>query len=100
MVNITQDALIHVSEVAKRFPTANGQRTVRSVVNWIKKGIRGVKLAAEPVGDTWYTTEDAILEFSRQLRETSTPRNRPHKKSSAREKARANAKARLKAKGY
>lgn len=96
-IDLTRDDLIHISQVAKQFPGPSGKpRSLRSVHRWIQEGVRGVKLEAAPAGSSWYTTREAIEEFSRRLAESRTkePASQPPRSNPRHEAAMAKLRAR------
>lgn len=111
-IDIFKDDLMPISEVAKRFPGRNGKpRALNSIVRWIQRGARArnrgsefVLLEAAKVGGAWYTTEDAVRQFSQQLTSSSVvaqPHPKQRKKhSKEHERATASLRARgMKVKG-
>ncbi len=38
-----------------------------TLIRWATKGVRGVRLVAEPIAGRWYTTSDAIEDFHRRM---------------------------------
>jgi hypothetical protein len=38
-----------------------------TLIRWASKGVRGVRLQAEPIAGRWYTTTDAVDEFLRHM---------------------------------
>lgn len=60
--------MIHINEVARRFPQPSGKpRSTATVIRWHLSGVRSrgriVKLGATRVGGAYYTTEEAIQRF-------------------------------------
>lgn len=55
---------IPLNEAIDRLPKRNGKRIhVQTVIRWIKRGCKGVKLSARKVGWTWFTTQEWLDEF-------------------------------------
>jgi hypothetical protein len=38
-----------------------------TLIRWATKGVRGLRLEAEPLAGRWYTTTDAVEEFHRRM---------------------------------
>lgn len=38
-----------------------------TVIRWATKGVKGIRLQAERLGGRWYSTDDAVIDFHRQL---------------------------------
>jgi hypothetical protein len=73
-IDAATDDLISINEVCKKFPGKSGKpRALNTVIRWIvvgsisRHGSAPVKLAALRVGGNWYTTHEAIREFSNSL---------------------------------
>ena len=105
-IDVVNDELIPVNKICKMFPARNGKpRNIKTVMRWITHGAgrSDVRLEAERVGGLWYTTADAVREFSRRLTEqakTASYGPQPVKKSPAKKSQRVSkAMARLRARG-
>lgn len=69
-----KDKLIHIADVAARFPRPNGKlMSVETVRRWVTIGTRGVKLEAVHVGAGLCTTEECLRTFLVEINPT-TPR--------------------------
>lgn len=67
---------LHIHEVAKRFPRADGKPRCRStIIRWILNGCRSggrtIKLTGTRAGGSWYTTDEAVGQFERALTEAA-----------------------------
>ena len=59
---------ITLAEAAKLLPLKCGKRRhVKTLIRWIRHGVRGVKLAGRRLGNDWYTTPAALEQFSSDL---------------------------------
>lgn len=58
------EAYLTVEQVAELFPGERGKPIhALTVCNWIKKGVRGIRLHATRLGRRYYTTRDAVERF-------------------------------------
>lgn len=81
MIDAARDEMVPFKLVARRFPQANGKpRSFKTIMRWILHGAKPnhhggvpIKLEAIRVGGTWFTTEDALREFSRGLTDGAMP---------------------------
>lgn len=71
---------ITATEATRLIPTRNGKKVNRrTVIRWIRKGVRGVRLEGWKDGELWLTTLDAIDAFRRSLTSTSLITDEPDK---------------------
>lgn len=57
-----------MSAAAKLIPSRSGKTVHRkTVIRWIRKGCRGVRLEGWMHGGNWFTTEAALQRFSQEL---------------------------------
>ena len=65
-VTNTTEALISLSEAANYLPRkGNGKKiSVQSLERWIRDGSKGVFLEGARIGNTYYTTKEAIQRFN------------------------------------
>ena len=60
--------MVLLSEAASLLPTRNAKKVHPSTLHrWRSKGVRGVRLACYRVGNCWFTTQNALDEFSAKL---------------------------------
>ena len=75
-MGVTTSARLDLKAAAKYVARATGAPTphTATVLRWIKRGVRGHHLEADPVGMRWFTSEEAIDRFLReQAAAASTP---------------------------
>lgn len=59
-----QASYLTVEQVTRLFPGERGRDiSTITVWNWIKKGVRGIRLHATKLGRRYYTTREAVEEF-------------------------------------
>lgn len=103
MIDAARDDLTPLKLVARRFPQANGKpRSFKTIMRWILHGAKPghhagpIKLEAIRVGGSWFTTEDALREFSRALTDGAMPQTKipePRQPTASHLRAIANLKA-------
>ena len=63
-MDIVKRGWFPLAEAARRLPlTRNKPVHISTLVRWIQRGVRGVKLEAIRLGGRWYTSSDAIDTF-------------------------------------
>lgn len=75
---------VTICEISAILPEKKGKKVhYTTVIRWITRGCRGVKLDAWKCGHTWFTTREKLEEFQRRLTEKAsrtvcerTPRER------------------------
>lgn len=67
MINIDNEELLTLKEVARLFPSARTDGTIRlnTVYRWVNKGFRGVRLETVDVGGACYSSREAVKRFAR-----------------------------------
>lgn len=67
------DELLSLAEVSAMLPTLNGRKIHTATLSrWIHKGVRGVRLDAIRIGNTFATTRDAVQAFIDRLNDGGT----------------------------
>lgn len=66
MLDLCEETPLSLSQVAKRLPPNRGGKPVHvsTVMRWITKGVRGVRLEAVRLGGRWVSTAEALQRFS------------------------------------
>ena len=65
-LSVTDPDLLTLHEIRQRLP---GRPAPNRIRQWITRGCNGTKLAAVRLGGTWYTTLEAVQQFSKVLSE-------------------------------
>ena len=67
--------LISLAEAAQLFPVKVGGKhlTTRAIQRRITRGIQGVRLRGVRDGRSWYTTEEWVADFQRELTQAAQP---------------------------
>ena len=69
MIDLTSDELFTMKAVAKMLPSGRAGKRVHfaTVWRWAEHGLRGVKLETVRIGNTRYTTREALNAFVEHL---------------------------------
>lgn len=104
-IDILKDKLIPIHDLGGKFPMPSGKpRSVKSILKWVAVGLkcthRGdfIKLEAKRVGGTWFTTEDAVHDFTEETTRKSLGVSTPGPRSQSKRQSAANRRAREKLK--
>lgn len=65
---------LSVADVTALLPRKQGKKVhVKTVIRWITRGCRGVKLEASKCGQNWFTSREKLEVFQQKLTERSIP---------------------------
>ncbi len=69
MIDLQNETILPLLQAAKRIPSnRNGKAThVSTVLRWIQKGVKGVRLEATRLGGRWLTSAEAVQRFADRL---------------------------------
>src|SRR5262245_889697 len=68
MNQLTTEPLSSLADLADSLPEPNGRKTSRStVLRWVKRGVRGIKLEAVRLGNVWLSSREALQRFLDRL---------------------------------
>lgn len=69
MIDLKTETKLSLSQAAKLVPPTRQDKQVHvsTIVRWILRGVRGVRLEAVRVGGRWVTTHEALERFSAAL---------------------------------
>ena len=89
MIDLQHETILPLTQAAKRIPSNhNGKAThVSTLLRWIQKGVKGVRLEATRPGGKWVTSAEALQRFSDRLAAThsvdAVPSPRPSRSVAA-----------------
>ncbi|MFQ5502845.1 MAG: DUF1580 domain-containing protein [Phycisphaerae bacterium] len=66
MIDIHNEKLISLKDVAHRLPRCPH---IATVYRWVNRGVRGVRLEVAKIGGLSFTSDEALQRFSRRLTE-------------------------------
>jgi hypothetical protein len=79
MIEIDKNRMILLSKAAVLLPIRNEKKVHPSTLHrWRSRGVRGIRLACNRIGNCWFTTQKALEEFSAKL--SATPESKPKPK--------------------
>ena len=79
MQEIDKTRMVLLSKAAVLLPIRNEKKVHPSTLHrWRSKGVRGIRLVCNRVGNCWFTTQNAIEEFCGKL--SATPESKPNPK--------------------
>lgn len=64
MVDFSHESPLTLAEAAKTVP---GNVNPATIWRWAHKGVRGLRLEAQPVGGRWFTSQEAVSRFLNAL---------------------------------
>jgi hypothetical protein len=69
MIDLQKEKILALPQAAKLIPSnRNGKGThVSTVLRWIQKGVKGVRLEATRPGGKWVTSAEALQRFADRL---------------------------------
>ncbi len=69
MIDLNTETVLALPQAAKRIPcNRDGKQThVSTLMRWIQKGVKGVRLEATKPGGRWLTSVEALQRFSDKL---------------------------------
>jgi hypothetical protein len=75
MIDFQNETTLSLSQAAKQIPPSrNGKPThVSTILRWILKGVKGVRLEGVRLGGRWVTSAEALQRFSEKLTATKVP---------------------------
>jgi hypothetical protein len=75
MIDLQNETILSIPQAAKRVPSQrNGAPTHAStVLRWILKGVKGVRLEGARMGGRWVTSVEAMQRFSAELTKAKLP---------------------------
>jgi hypothetical protein len=71
MIDLMKENIMSLAEATKHVPPSRGGRKTHlsTILRWVVKGVKGVRLEAVRLGGRWVTSEQALQRFA----ERSTP---------------------------
>src|SRR5262245_26557389 len=101
MLDLDTDHLFPLRDVPRQLPPSRRGKPVNlsTVLRWVLKGVRGVRLEAVMLGGTWYTSRAALREFTERLTARAVPAGVGFRPPSASRRASALAERQLEARG-
>lgn len=71
-IDLNSENLVSVGRAAELFPSVNGKKPAReTVLKWVRKGVRGVKLESELLAGRYVTSAEAVGRFIENVRATN-----------------------------
>jgi hypothetical protein len=78
MQEIDKNRMVLLSKAAVLLPIRNEKKVHPSTLHrWRSKGVRGIRLVCNRVGNCWFTTQNAIEEFCGKLSATLESKPNP-----------------------
>jgi hypothetical protein len=69
MINLLEERVVTLVEAARLVPPGRGGRPTHlsTLLRWITRGVRGVRLEAVRLGGRWVTSKEALQRFADRL---------------------------------
>jgi hypothetical protein len=69
MFDLKNESVLALSQAARRIPLNHNGKGVHvgTLMRWIRKGVKGVRLEATRLGGRWVTSPEAIQRFADRL---------------------------------